>query len=257
MKKLILASTALALAACNGDGDATGGGGDLPVADAPVETVAAPEGQQWSEIVTKTDAGGYLMGNPDAAVQLVEYGSMTCGACARFDMESKDAIKDYVDSGRMSFEFRNYVRDPVDITAALLARCVSEDRFFAVNSALFASQNQWFGEQIPAIEQARLATQSAPPSDQFKAIAEASGLKTALAQRGLPSAQADACLADEAAATRVVAMKTTADSDYPITGTPAFLINGVMPTEPMGWATLEQKLKAALGEPVEASDAAQ
>ncbi|WP_265587094.1 thioredoxin domain-containing protein [Sphingomicrobium arenosum] len=254
MKKLILASTAIALAACNGEGDAAGSG-DLPVADAPVEAVEAPEGQAWSEVVTMTEAGGYLMGNPDAAVKLVEYGSLTCSHCARFDVDSHEAIADYVDSGRMSFEFRNYVRDPVDITASLLARCVSKDRFFAVNSALFASQDQWFGNNLPAIQQAVQGLQSAPPAEQFKAIAEAAGLKTALAQRGLPPAKADACLADSAAATRLVSMKNTADADLPISGTPAFMINGVMPSEPMGWATLNEKLRAALGEPAAADEA--
>ena len=64
------------------------------------------------------------MGNPNAEVKLVEFGSMTCPHCAEFDEQGgKPLIDNYVKNGQVSFEFRNFVRDPFDMTASLIARC--------------------------------------------------------------------------------------------------------------------------------------
>ena len=57
---LIAATAALALTAC-GSGDTVASPKGEPLAK-----VAAPAGKIWSDVVSKTDAGGYKMGNPDA-----------------------------------------------------------------------------------------------------------------------------------------------------------------------------------------------
>src|SRR3546814_17531411 len=84
------------------------------------------------------------MGNPDAKVKLVEYGSYTCSHCRDFAAESAEEIRQIVDSGKMSFEFRNYVRDPIDISTALLARCGGKDIFYPLSDQFFANQNAMF-----------------------------------------------------------------------------------------------------------------
>ena len=67
-KMALAAPLALALAAC-GDDAAGGLEGDVI---APIE---APAGTSWTQTVEVTDDGGYLIGNPDAPLKLVEYGS--------------------------------------------------------------------------------------------------------------------------------------------------------------------------------------
>ena len=245
---LILSAAALALTAC--DSDKAAAGGDLPVADAPVEAVAPPEGQQWSDVVSRTAEGGYMMGNPDAPVKLVEYGSMTCGACAYFSTDGEEQlVEDYIQSGRVSFEFRNYTRDPIDVTASLLARCGGENRFFPLMNAMFAAQSQWFGDNLPQIQQVSQQVQSLPPTEQFKRFAEVSGLKTFAVQRGLPASQADACLADEAAVSELVSMQNVAVSDYGVDKTPTFLVNNVRAEEAdANFSNLKPILDRALGE---------
>ena len=246
---LILTTATLALVACNKESGSTG---ELPVADAPVESVAAPDGQNWTDVVAKTDAGGYLMGNPDAPVKLVEYGSMTCGACAFFSANGEQQLKEeYLDSGRVSFEFRNYTRDPIDVTASLLARCGGENRFFPLMDAMFASQQSWYGQQIPQLREIMPQIQSLPPTQQFARLAEATGLKTFAVQRGLPASQADACLADEAAVTELVSIQSVGQSDFGVNRTPFFLINGVPAAEvDADYANLKPVLQRALGEEV-------
>ena len=73
---LCAAPLALGLAAC---GDADEGG--LPSSE-PIAKIAAPAGQQWVDAVAVTPEGGWLVGNPEAPIKLVEYGSLTCPACA-------------------------------------------------------------------------------------------------------------------------------------------------------------------------------
>ena len=115
-----LAAASFATAACNAEKSADKGA----AASGPVTPVDPPANGDWSTVVSQTAEGGFLMGNPNAAVKVVEYGSMTCPHCAEFDEEALKPLTDnYVKSGRVSFEFRNFVRDPFDVAASLVARC--------------------------------------------------------------------------------------------------------------------------------------
>src|SRR5919112_6429232 len=72
-----------------------------------LEQVAPPKGGDWSQVVNPTSANGFVMGNPNAKVKLVEYGSLTCPHCAEFDEKAVPALIDkYVKSGQVSWEFR-------------------------------------------------------------------------------------------------------------------------------------------------------
>ena len=84
------------------------------------------------------------MGNPKADVKLIEFGSMTCPHCAEFEEQhGEQLIGTYVKSGRVSYEFRNFVRDPFDLAASLIARCGGPERFFPLTRQLFVDQRNW------------------------------------------------------------------------------------------------------------------
>jgi protein-disulfide isomerase len=138
-RSLLIAAALVALAACNKKDSAA------PEVDvnAPLNAtpVAAPADGDWTTIVTETPEGGFLMGNPQAKAKLVEFGSMTCPHCREFEEESHQALLDkYVKTGLASFEFRNYVRDPFDMTASIIARCAGKDGFFAMTHAMYDEQ---------------------------------------------------------------------------------------------------------------------
>src|SRR6476620_2090717 len=100
--------------------------------------------RDWSLVVSPTPEGGFVMGNPNAKVKLIEYGSMTCPHCAHFDEEATPALIDkFVKTGDVSFEFRNFVRDAMDVSASLVARCGGAKRFFPVTRAMFKDQKSW------------------------------------------------------------------------------------------------------------------
>jgi len=241
--RLLLASAAiLSSAACNAEKAAEA----KNAPEATVAAVPAPKNGDWSTVVIKTPEGGFLMGNPNAKVKLVEYGSMTCHICAEFEEQGGEALIDnYVKKGLVSWEFRNFVRDPFDVAAALLARCGGEASFFGLTRNLYTDQKDWVGK-IQAADPAKVqALQSMLPPQQFSTIADLGGLKQYVAMRGIPRAKAEQCLTNEAEANQLVQMNADAVSTYSISGTPGFIINGSF-VEQTRWEGLEPKIKEAL-----------
>ncbi len=235
----------IAIAGCNSNpGDAATGNG------VKLEQVAPPKGGDWSQVYNVTEAGGMLMGNPDAKVRLIEYGSLTCPHCREFDEKgAPQLIEKYVKSGQVAWEFRNYVRDAVDLTATLIARCNGAKTFFPLTRSLYADQEKWIG-QVQQIPQERLtALQALPPGQQFVELAKASGLQDYAAARGIPVAKSSQCLADEAARDQLVQMTADVTNQYPnFPGTPSFVIGGKLLEKTADWKSLEPQLQAALGE---------
>ena len=239
---LFLASAALLATACNAEKGASNSTGP----EVTATPVAAPNNGDWSTIVTKTAEGGFLMGNPNAKVKLVEFGSLTCPHCAEFEETGgKPLVENYVKKGLVSWEFRNFVRDPFDMTATLLSRCGGEATFFGMTRTLFADQKNWIGK-VQAADEAQLqALQNMPPAQRFSSIADITELKTFAAQRGVPRAKAEQCLANEQEANQLVQMISDAQA-FNIPGTPAFLINGSLVEKAATWESLEPKIKEAL-----------
>jgi protein-disulfide isomerase len=241
---LMLASAAILLVTA---GNAVWAAEAKHAPDATAASVSAPKNGDWSAIITRTPEGGFVMGNPNAKVKLVEYGSLTCDHCAAFDHQaSKVLVDDYVKKGLVSWEFRNFVRDPFDMTAALLARCGEEASFFSMTRNLFADQGEWIGKLQAADAAQMQALQTMPPSQQFSTIADLSGLKQYASTRGVPLAKADQCLTNEAEVSRLVQMNSDAVNNYNIPGTPSFLINGSLVESTHNWEALEPKIKEAL-----------
>ena len=243
-----LAAASLALTACDSEQGGTGG---AIGSSGPVEAVPAPNGGDWSTIVTETPEGGFLMGNPKAAVKLVEFGSMTCPHCRDFDEAAMKPLTDnYVKTGRVSFEFRNYVRDPYDMAASVVARCAGPSGFFGFTRQLYADQPEWIAKAQNA-DPARLQALSAlPPAQQLGEVAKLAGFPEYAAMRGLPSAKLNARLADPNTPTKLVQMQTDATSTYDVPGTPSFLVNGkLIEIEPGSstWSQVEAALKSAIG----------
>lgn len=240
-RSLAIAALLIALGGCSKQDD-----GLAP--DAPVAAVAPPAGRQWTETVAATPDGGFVMGNPDAPVKLVEYASFTCPHCALFSREATGPLKKtYVASGRVSWEFRSYLIHGPDAGVTLMVQCRGATPFFALAEQVFAAQDGWMAKLIAVPDAEQRAWQSLAPADQFRRIADVTGLRTFLAARGLPPAQGDACLADEKAADRLVQVRDHATNDLQVTGTPTFFINGQLQDNVANWAMLEERLKAAIG----------
>lgn len=235
----------LLLSGCGGE-DGKGGGNATAGSGTPVAAVPAPNGGDWTQTVVQTPEGGMLMGNPNAPVKLVEFASMTCSHCADFAEQSGELINNYVKSGRVSYELRNFVRDPADLSASLLARCGGPTPFFKLTEQMLASQAEWFAklQNMSPAEQQQL--QSMQPDQVVPIIGQKTGLVQFVGMRGIPAEKAQQCLSDKAAIQQLVDM-TNAGAKMELPGTPAFLINGNLVENSADWATLEPALKKAIG----------
>ena len=243
-----VAALALALTACGDGGETSSNAASNVDLNAPLEQIAAPNNGDWTQIVAQTPEGGFRMGNPDAPVKVIEFGSMTCSHCATFAEEGAPQLEsEYVKSGQVSYEFRNFVRDPLDIAMSLLARCGGETPFFKLTDQMFAAQGQ-FMERASTLDPATQARLQALPTQQLPAeYARAVGLVDFVKMRGIPEARANACLTDQAAMEKLVSIVNQASAEYPnIPGTPAFVINGNLAPNAGDWSNLEPAIREAL-----------
>jgi protein-disulfide isomerase len=179
---------------------------------------------------------------------------MTCPHCRAFDETGVTPLtQKYVKPGKISYEFHNYVRDPFDIAASLIARCNGAKSFFPLARALYKDQPNWVAK-IQAAPPAQLeALQNLGPDKQFLEIAKVADLQKWAAMRGVPTAKSTACLTNQASINQLVQMDSDVTAKYPdFPGTPTFIINGKLVelgpvTEAQVWPALESKIKAAMG----------
>jgi protein-disulfide isomerase len=145
-------------------------------------------------------AGAPLLGNPEAAVVLVEYSDVECPFCAAFQRDTLPTLKrEYFDTGKAAFAYRHLPLSaihPRALRAAVALACADEQRrFWAFHDVLFANQQ--------ALDEASLGAHAARANvdlDQWRA-----------------------CMDDSLAAGRVAAEAEEA-ARLGLRGTPAFLV---------------------------------
>lgn len=239
---LSLCLTALApllLAACGDDAASD------TASSEPLPVVAPPAGTTWSQKVATTEKGGYLVGNPDAPLKLVEYGSLTCPACAKFSEDAmKPLMEKYVNSGRVSYEFRSFlIHGPLDLALTRLIGCTAPEAAVPLADQIWAN--------LGPIQQRAYANESAlndlnkfPENERFVRFGELTGLYEFFAARGISEDQARACMADFASLEKLSKISESYATDDKINQTPTFQLNGTT-LEAGGWAELEPKLQRA------------
>lgn len=220
----------------------------VPANAAPPANVAAtaPGGRDWATVVTRTVDTGYRMGNPAAPVQLVEFGSRTCPHCAAFAASGmQPLVEKYVRTGKVSYEFRDWLRDGGDVAAALIGRCKGTDGFFPLLAAEFAYQAKIFAKEDVQTKAMAEAVEKAPEKEQAYVLAGQIGYLDFAKAQGISDAEAHTCLADMKMAEAIGTMNARAKAEYKLDGTPTFLIDGKV-VDAVAWPELEADLKAAL-----------
>ena len=210
----------------------------------PVPAESAPR-TAWVDVVVATPEGGHRQGNPNAPVKLVEYGSRSCPTCRRFAVEGVGPLRaNYIATGKVSYEYREYPVHSHDIANILLGRCVPAKAFFPVLDAMFADQAA-ANARMAALSDAEFARiQALPILQAAAAIAEAAGYVDFMKRRGLSAQRIGQCLSD-AAALETLGNRVAAARAAGVRGTPTFFINGKQPEHAHSWAELEPLLKAA------------
>ncbi len=149
-----------------------------------------------------------IMGNKDAKVTLTEYASFTCPHCAQFHKDVfKQLKKDYIDTGKIKFVYREVYFDRYGLWAAMIARCGGEMRYFGISDILLSTQADWAATDDPAIV-----------IENLKKIGRTAGMEDAAMGVCLENA--------DLAQAMVTTYQTNAEADQ-VEGTPTLIINGV------------------------------
>ena len=148
-----------------------------------------------------------VQGAEEAPITVIEYASFTCPHCARFHSDVYKLLrKNYVDTGKVKFIFREVYFDKYGMWASMIARCSGPDRFFGMTDLILNSQSTWAraGDDLAIVEALRK-------------IGRLSGMQ---------DAALDSCLQDGEKLRALVGWyKENAQRDG-IQSTPSFLIDG-------------------------------
>lgn len=203
--------------------------------------------RNWNQAVVLTPQGTHILGNPAAKVKLTQFVSYTCPHCAHFEEEADAQLRlTFVAGGQGAVEVRHFVRDPVDMTVALLTNCGPPAKFFLNHAAFMRSQAKWIGplEHPSPAQQARWT--GGTFAQRTRMIARDFNFYPIMATRGYTAAQVDKCLADEGLAKRLAASTDEAANTLYVTGTPSFAIDGDLLAGTHSWAALRPQLAARL-----------
>jgi protein-disulfide isomerase len=180
--------------------------------------------QQFDAAKLMAPAGGvpdHPIGNKDSKVTLIEYLSPTCPHCKAFLDETFPQVKtEYIDTNKIQFIPRPFIRNVLDAVVFMLAEAAGEAQYHNVVDTFFKTQNDW------AVSQ--------KPNDAMFAIAQ---------QLGFTKESYDAALTNQTLFAGLEAMRDQASKDFQLTGTPTFYLNGTM--LPAGEITFDA-LKAAI-----------
>jgi len=161
-------------------------------------------------------AGGPLttddmsLGNPDSKVTVIEYASVGCPVCGRWDTDVFPAFKaKYIDTNKIHYVFREMLvggSEEVNLGASgfLLARCAGKDKYFAVTDAIFHVQPDIYGGKVDAH----------------------TGLLNVAKSVGLSEDQFNACINNDAALTALNQRAQDHAVNDHIDSTPTFVVNG-------------------------------
>ncbi len=168
-----------------------------------------------------------IKGNANAKVKIVEFADFRCPFCEKVFTDSEQQLfKDYVDTGKASFEFRHYAfLGPASTVAANAAECANEQ-------GKFWDYYEWlYKNQPPETDTSMYVT------DKLAQAAGTLGMDTTQFTSCLDSKKYDKNVNDDLALGQAVG----------VSGTPTFYINGTQlvgaqPYESIK-AVIEQELK--------------
>ncbi|MEW5704525.1 MAG: DsbA family protein [Pseudomonadota bacterium] len=145
-----------------------------------------------------------LLGNPEAAVTIVVFASLTCPHCAKFEVETLPLLKaKYIDTGKVRLLYRNFPLDNLAHKAAMLADCTPKDNYFNFLTLLFSRQRSW--------------AESADPRAALASLAK---------MVGMDEKTYDACLNDSTLADTILKERLYGEKAYKVRSTPTFIIDG-------------------------------
>ena len=149
-----------------------------------------------------------VLGSDDAPLTLIEYASITCGACGQFNNNVLSDIKEkFVETGQLKIITREVLRPPgvVDSAGFAVARCAGDDKYYDVLDDIYQNQIGLFS----AIQ--------AGGTNQFLAVVAG--------RHGLDQSAYEACINDQDLR-QTLGEISTAGAEGGVRATPTLFLNG-------------------------------
>ena len=120
------------------------GPSSTPQASSPLAAASAQE----AGAVDLSQIQEMVLGDADAPVTIIEYASYTCPHCRRFhETTFKNIMKDYVETGKVRFVYREVYFDRFGLWASIVARCGGERN--SLGSTIFSTPSNKHGAKAP------------------------------------------------------------------------------------------------------------
>jgi protein-disulfide isomerase len=176
------------------------------------------------------NAEGYLLGNADAPVKVIEYADFECPACAYFaTITEPDVRKRLVEAGQISLRYMHYhiPSHPNTWAASQAAACANEQgKFWEMHDSLFATQDRWNGGVTRR------------PKNVFKDLA---------GQIELNTSQWESCFDSQKYQAQLMASQQDAEKRG-VRGTPTFIIGSRMVGNSMSYDQFKAYVDSAMAE---------
>ncbi|WP_170479270.1 DsbA family protein [Ruegeria arenilitoris] len=172
----------------------------------PAPTLIGSAEAQEADLDTSTIVE-MVQGAADAPVEIIEYASYTCPHCANFHQGAyKKLKKDFIDTGKVKFTYREVYFDRYGLWASMVARCAGPEKFFGITDLIYEGQSEW--------------TRAGGPTEIVDELRKIGRLA------GIDNKQLDACLQDGTRAQTLVAWYQENAERDDIRATPSFIVNG-------------------------------
>jgi len=174
---------------------------------------------------------GYLMGSPDAPVEVSEFADYQCPACENFESIQFPSVQEQlIATGMVRWRYRDFPLEmhPHARVAAHAAACADEQsKFWEMHSLIYARQSVW----------SRVRNASAVFSDYAGEV-------------GLDVNRYDECMKSAKYAGRIQA-SVDEGIKLGVNGTPTFLIGGRLYSNVLGSDSLRALVRALLPKPTQ------
>lgn len=201
-------------------------------APGPVTSRVVLQNPSSAEIMRAGALPEMALGRTDAPVTIVQYASMTCPYCRRFQAETFPQLKkEYIDTGKVRYVLRaEFPIGKQSGLATIALRCAPADKYFLLYDKLMAQQAAWVSQEVR-------------PEPIFKVAA----------QVGMTRAQFDSCRENRAMIAQLNAIKDRGRT-LGIIGTPNFFIQGKLVKSVIGMQEIRDLVEPMLAGQVAVSE---
>jgi protein-disulfide isomerase len=194
--RLFVPMLAAALAGCSGDVGMISASGAMPRAASTGATPDAagfdPFGERapavgrreviehpsLAEIMAPGDLPEMALGRRDAPVTIVQYASLSCPYCRKFQIEAFPVLKaEYIDTGKVRYVLRaEFPIGKQSGVATIALRCASADKYFVLYDKFMREQATWVSQEVRPEAVLGVAAQVGMTRAQFDSCRENRGM---------------------------------------------------------------------------------